>query len=456
MTNVLDLVDQVHFLGERATGAVNLVQCVWVYDRAVDIDGLRRFHQHLGRGRLRRRIERSPLPFGRHRWVSAVDQSELEITATPRPRSELDAWCSEQAGKPLDAEHGPGWHLAVLSFTEGGAAVSLVTSHCLTDGVGLCQALADAASGRADAVAWPAAGSRRRRRAIREDARQTVCDTRDIGRAVAAAARLAGAGRRSSASSAPSPVKRPTTGADERIAVPTATIFVDADAWDARVQALGGTDSALLAGLAARLAQRLGRVTADGSVEMTMPVDDRGPGDARANAITNADFVVDPTPATTDLREIRAAIMQALSRHQDAPDERWALLPLVPLIPKRLFKRMINVATGNAMTVASSNLGTIDPAVNRPDGTDADYFATMSLYPGVTKATMLRVGGVLGLITGRSNGHVFVSVRAYQPGRTNSKDELRQSVSEALIDFSLTDITTLHTGCAPRAAVARR
>src|SRR6201997_5413764 len=162
MSNVLDLVDQTVFLGERATGATCLGQCVWVYDRAIDIDGLRRFHHHLERGRLSRRIERSPLPFGRHRWVSPSGQSELEIVATPRSREELDAWLAEQANTPLDAEHGPGWHLAVLPFTDGGAAVSLVISHCLSDGVGLCEAMADAATGRHDPIPWPAAGSRRR------------------------------------------------------------------------------------------------------------------------------------------------------------------------------------------------------------------------------------------------------------------------------------------------------
>ena len=98
MSNVLDLVDQTAFLGERATGATNLLQCVWVYNRAIDIDGLRQFHHHLQQGRLSRRIERSPLPFGRHRWVSPSDQPDLEIVATPRPREEFDAWL-ERAGQ---------------------------------------------------------------------------------------------------------------------------------------------------------------------------------------------------------------------------------------------------------------------------------------------------------------------------------------------------------------------
>ena len=162
MNNVLDLIDQSAFLAERATEATNLLQCVWVYNHAIDIDGLRQFHQHLQQGRLSRRIERSPLPFGRHRWVAPSGQSDLEIVATPRPREEFDAWLSEQANTPLDAEHGPGWHLAVLPFTDGGAGLSFVISHSLIDGVGLCEALADAASGRDDPISWPAAGSRRR------------------------------------------------------------------------------------------------------------------------------------------------------------------------------------------------------------------------------------------------------------------------------------------------------
>ena len=96
MSNVLDLVDQTFFRVERAAGVTNVIQCVWVYNRPIDIDGLRQFHHHLQRGRLSRRIERSPLPFGRHRWVSPGDQSDLEI-ATPRPREEFDAWLNEQS-----------------------------------------------------------------------------------------------------------------------------------------------------------------------------------------------------------------------------------------------------------------------------------------------------------------------------------------------------------------------
>jgi hypothetical protein len=219
--------------------------------------------------------------------------------------------------------------------------------------------------------------------------------------------------------------------------IPTATIFIDADDWDARANALGGTSNALLAGVAARLARRVGRVGTDGSVTLSIPVSERTADDTRANAVANVDVTVDPAAAATDLREIRAAIKSALIQRREAPDEREALLPLVPLLPKRLAKRCVGVATGNATGVVSSNIGAAPAAVNRPDGTDADFVWVTSLYPGMTTATLHRIGGVLALLSARVNGQVFVSVQAYQPGRPNSTAILRQALSSVLDEFSL-------------------
>jgi hypothetical protein len=438
MSNVLGLFDQAFFTGERVTGATGLLQCVWVYDRAIDIDGLRRFHHHLQNGRLSRRIERSPLPFGRYRWVSAGGRSELEIVETPRPRAEFDAWLLEQATTDLDAEHGPEWHLAALPFTDGGAGVSLLISHSLTDGVGLCAALADAAAGRHDPITWPAAGSRPRWRAIREDARQTVRDVPAIGRAVVAAARIARRGLAGHAGSTvpqPNRAPGPLAAADEPITVPTATIVVDADEWDARAASLGGTSNSLLAAVAARLAQRAGRVAPDGSITVGMPVNERTPGDTRANAVSNVDFTVDPALVTTDLRGIRAATKQAIVRRDENPDERWVLLPLVPLLPRWLLKRMAGVAAGSATGVVASNLGEVDPAACRPDGTAAAGFTIRSSLPGMTKALMHRTGGMMAVLSGRVHRQVFLSVAGYQPDGTNSDGDLHRLLAGALSDF---------------------
>jgi len=126
---------------------------------------------------------------------------------------------------------------------------------------------------------------------------------------------------------------------------------------------------------------------------------------------------------------------------QEEPNERWTLLPLAPLLPQWLVRRWVGVSASSATSVVSSNLGVVNPAAYRPDGREADHFAMKSLAPGVTKAIMHRLGGLLVLLSGRIHGRVFVSVLAYQPGRSNSNDYLRQRLSSVLSDFSLTATT---------------
>src|SRR5262249_28067246 len=108
--NKLTYVDQAVFRTMRAVHDA-LIQVTWIYDRAVDLEGLRRFHGNLGRGLLGRRIERSPLPFARDRWVLAPAAQDIDIAATPRPRADVNAWADERARVPVDPEWGPGWHL---------------------------------------------------------------------------------------------------------------------------------------------------------------------------------------------------------------------------------------------------------------------------------------------------------------------------------------------------------
>ncbi len=318
MSNVLDLLDQTMFDYAQASGSTTRLQCVWVYNRPVDIDGLRQFHAHLERGRLSRCIAHSPLPFGRSRWVAPDNSAELEIAVAARPREAFDGWLDEQSNSPLDCEHGPAWHLALLPFTDGGAGVSLTIDHCLIDGVGLWEAVADAALGRDDPIDWPDAASRGRWQALREDARQTVSDIPAMSRAVIAAMKLGRSSRNGATAAAPpaTDTPPPPSETDESHNLPTATIFVNADEWDARARSLGGTSNTLLVGLATRLAQRAGRVATDGSVVVTLPVNERTPDDTRANAISGVLATVNTESATTDLREIRAAVKQALIRHR--------------------------------------------------------------------------------------------------------------------------------------------
>jgi hypothetical protein len=49
--------DHASFLALRTLGYGTLAQVTWIYNRPVNIDGLRRFRRILGYGLLRRRIE---------------------------------------------------------------------------------------------------------------------------------------------------------------------------------------------------------------------------------------------------------------------------------------------------------------------------------------------------------------------------------------------------------------
>ncbi len=435
--------DQVSFLALRTLGYGTLAQVTWIYNRPVDLDGLRRFHRNLGYGLLGRRIERSPLPFARDRWVlwhGPEDQKDLEIAATPRPRADLTAWAYERACRPIDPELGPGWHLGVLPLEDNGTAVSLVASHTVVDGLGLCQVIADAAKGRKRDLGYPLPGSRTRRHALIEDGRQTLASAPELGRALAAMVRLARQGRKDLAASIAAAPPAPRVAAnDQAVVVPTLAAYIDLAQWDACAKSLGGTSNSLFAGFAARLGVRMGRLLDDGTVTLAFPVGERIEGDTRGNALTFAAIAVDPTNAASDLGEIRIKLKQALTGLAENANEMLATLPLTSMTPKWAARRLVGVGLGaSGLPIGCSNLGQLDPAANRPDGTDADYAYGRLIEPGITKGALDRIGGQLFIASGRVPGKIFITVVAYRPGRTNSPDELRELVSRTFAEFNLT------------------
>jgi hypothetical protein len=439
--NRLAFIDQASFLGLRATGQGQVCQCVWVYERPVDFDGVRRFQHNLGHGLLGRRIERSPLPFARHRWVSCRGPSGIDIAARARPRGELSAWADERGQLPIDPECGPGWHLGVVPFTDGSTAISLVASHTVVDGVGFCLAIADAVKGNTRDFGYPPPHSRRRLRAVLRDARQTAQGAPEVARTLVAAAQLARRRRRDIARSRPSgPVASLGADSDHGIVVPAITIYIDLDDWDACAKALGGTSNSLLVGFAAKLGERAGRRRAgDGVVTVPFAVSVRTEGDTRANALSFPNLSVDPARVTTDLRDVRAAIKEALTTLWEVPDERLQLLPLTPLTPKRAVKRLADVAFAYAdLPVGCSNLGDIDPVVACPDGSDADHVFLRLVEQDVTRQSLERTRGQLFVASGRIGGKIFITVAGYQLSGNNSKPDLRDLAAHTLAEFDLT------------------
>lgn len=435
----LAYIDQASFLSVRAIGRHQLGQLVWLYEHPVDYDGLRRFHQNYGHGLVGRRIERSALPFGRHRWVSVPGpQTDLEV-AQPRPREAFNGWMDEQAQRPIDPELGPTWRVSVLPMTDGSTAVSAVLSHSVADGIGLLLTTAQAVTGQTRDFGYPAPRSRTRRQALASDARRTVRDLPELGRTIVGAAKLAYKRRddfsNAGASRDSTPAADPVAG-EQNVVIPTAAVFVDVAQWDARATELGGNSYSLLAGFVTRLAERMGRHRADGAVSLLVAMSDRTEDDTRANAVSLATVVVDAAPVTTDLSGVRAAMKKGLQTLRETPDETFALLPLTPFVPKRAVMKTSDVMFGD-LPVSCSNVGELDPAVNRPDGTDAEYLFLRPVDQRVTRREIERVGGQLVVASGRLNGTVNIGIVAYENGGANTHSHLRELAAEVLAEFQL-------------------
>nr|WP_231995928.1 hypothetical protein [Mycobacterium sp. 852002-51163_SCH5372311] len=445
--NLLTYVDQALFTGQRVTGPKQVMQVVGVYEHPIDLDGLRRFHRNLGYGLLGRRVERSPLPFARYRWVLDRGPSDIDFAESARPRAELSDWADERTQLPVDPEWGPSWHLGVLPLTDGSTAFSLVISHYVLDGLGLVLSILDAIMGTERDLGYPPPHSRTRWRAVVEDARQTAVQAPEVARAVAAAAKQAREHRQELGQSRKARPRARTEGdtdkaADDFIVVPNVTVLVDLNDWDARAQALGGTSKTLVAGFVAKFGEHIGRRRAgDGAVTLQLPMSTRSEGDTRANAVSFVRVSVDTTQVTTDLRELRADIKQALQTLPETPNEAALLAPLIPFVPKRVLKRLGEVdatVLGEDLPVLCSNLGEFGAVVCRLDGTDAEYVTGRLAFQQLTRQWLDRLGGLMTVQSWRLPDRIVISVGAYQPGAENTKPAMREIAARTLDDFNLT------------------
>ncbi len=439
MDNTLEYIDQASFLGLRALGHGPVIQFNWIYGHEVDLDALRRFHRNLGRGLLGRRIERSPLPFGRHRWIAWPGPADLPVAATPVPRDQIHAWFDEQSTLPIDPEYGPPWRLAVQPITGGGAAVSLVLSHTIADGVGAKLAVIDAARGAGRDLDYPAVGRSAKLPALLADTRQIVRTVPAMVKAAVALARLTLARR--DELSAPGPEAKSTPeiarrAGDETVNLAMITVYAPAQQWDSRAAELGGTPTALFIGLTCRLGGRLGWIDRDGLVGITVPVNERTENDTRGNALTQVSMTVDPDTVCADLSTVRADLKSALSTLGDARHEFLTPLPLVPLVPKAMARRLEGLVIRTGI-IGSSNLGEFDAAVNRPDGTDAERFA-IRMGEALTRTDLHRTGGsFFPVVTGRVNGQIFISIGYTNADGTTTREQLTETVRSTLSDFGL-------------------
>lgn len=432
MDNQLAYIDQGSFLSMRAHGHEPVQQLVWVYDHDINVDRLREIHRNLGDTLLGRRIERSPLPFGRHRWVADARQGDLEVTPA-RPRSELMSWIDERATMRIDPEHGPAWRMAVVPFTDGGGAVTLVVSHSVADVGGILFSLFSALAGMKPELGYPAPGSRTRRQALREDLRALRQSAPEIRSAVKAAVKVIREGQGEGTRAARPAVQRDTTSAIR----PSVFAIVPSDEWDAAAKAIGGNSGSLVAGFAVRLGSIMGQARSDGSVTLNFPVSDRGEGDTRANALTGMSVSADPDEVVTNLAKLRADMKAGLKEVAATSGDALAPLPLVPLTPKRVVRRLEWLVLGDGPVVGCTNMGDVPEVLIQIDGTTAEFVLARGVEWPIGRAELDRIGNWLLVGSARVEGKLLLFITAWKVGSSNSREYFTDLVRQALADFGL-------------------
>lgn len=435
--NTLAYIDQASFLALRALGRGPVVQYVWIYDRDVDFDALHRFHANLHHTLIGRLIERSPLPFGRHRWVTAPASDRLDIAASEVHRDEMWDWVEQRTFIPVDPELGPPWHLGVQPLIGGGAAVCLVVSHTTADASAGIQSIVAAVDGAGADGSFPPAAERRRLRALREDLSVTVRSAREVPAAIAAGIRTAREQSEDLSASAKAALPARSDSDGGPVVVPRIYGVVDARLWDDCAMSRGGTRNVLFMALATRIGFRLGRVDAEGKVLLSIPVSERTEGDTRANPLNAIAVHADPDEVCGELAPLRTTIKQALVDLDDSRESLLAALAMTPFVPRALARRLENLVLQVGKPVGCSNIGEVPGAANRPDGTDADFFWVRGGEPGLTAAALGRLGGHLLVSAVTVGGKVAVCVASWESPSQNSKNELRDAVRAALADFGL-------------------
>ncbi|MCK0173973.1 hypothetical protein [Mycolicibacterium sp. F2034L] len=439
--NRLALLDQAFYEGHRAAGQREVMQVGWVYERPVDFDQLEDFSQNLGRGLLGRLIERSPLPFGRHRWVAAPPPRRITVAEGARPRAEVGDWFDECTQLPVDPESGPGWRIDVTPLSDGSTAISLVLSHYVIDGIGGALAVTEAILKLPRHLGYPPPRSRTPLQALIQDTRETAQELPSVARAVVAAAREARRRRDEGDRATPA---RPiaATGTDEPVVAPSVWIRFAQDEWNARAGDLGGTHSTLAAAFTARLDERMGREHGgvDG-VPVLLTLNDRTTADdARAIAVKFVRARIGTADITTNLTGARAAIKAALARAQETPDEAEELVPLTPFTPQRAWRQLADYAIDDPEQPAvCSNLGDTGPAAIRPDGTLCDAAFARGASQHLTRRRLARIGSQAHVYYGTATemNMVTIYVCAFRPGAVSTRAELRDLVAQVAADFGL-------------------
>jgi hypothetical protein len=436
--------DQLAYELFRVTGRSQLIQCLWLYDREVNLAALARTNERLAALSFNRLIEPSPLPGGRPRWVKPGGAPLLpDRKSDPLPRSRLLQWANQHARAPLDPVIGPASRMTIQPFDDGATAVSLVGSHLLLDGMGALCAIEAAVNGTDVPSPYLPKGARGRLSGCVSDAWQILADaprtvvalgriahahwTRSVGPMQKPAVTAAGAGH------APSTI----------VQLPAVMVTVESRAWFACEQRLGGGLNTLLPGVVATLASHLGRRRfSDGAVSLLVPINRRrGLDDERALAIEFHMMNVAPAGLTTNLRPVNAS-RKALLRgaRKNRTDALASFLPAIAWMPRTTAKMLVNRLFDYAgqLPASCSDLGMLPDGLARIDGAPCRQVFTRAVDVNVTRQDLERSHGHLVVVASRYDKTVSLCIEGCQLAPTpTTTDELRLVTSQTLADYGL-------------------
>lgn len=435
--DVLCYADQGSFIGLRALERGPVVHVTWLYSHTLDEAAVNAFNERVAQGFLGRVLRRSPLPWGRHRWVSSPVPAPVTWFTDPTPVERLPEWRSALVDLPVDPERGPGWRLAVQLLDGGGCALSILVSHTIADGGATIQAIVDAVAGRRLDRAFPAASWRWSPAMMVRDSVESVRALPGVWRALVNLARRSrsvgatGSGPRQGSGSGSGGHAAPELAA----AVPIVQLIMDAKACEERASDLGVTSNTLLAAFAVRLAFRMGRVDADGRVKLVLPVSDRRPGDRRGNALQAVTVMADPDALGSNPRALQREVKSALAALRRHGDDLTPLFPLLPYVPLWLARHVDDLSLWADLPVACSLYGELPPELNRPCGEAS--LVQVSPLERYTARMLARLGGLLHFAFYRIDARVLVTVSGYAPDRVTTRAELAPLVRDALTDLGL-------------------
>ncbi|WP_448042086.1 hypothetical protein [Bradyrhizobium liaoningense] len=432
--DVLCYLDQGSFVGLRALGRGPALHLTWLYPHALDEAAVRQFSERLTGGLLGRLLQRSPLPWGRHRWVANPVPGPVTWFRDPLPDECLPQLRRELLDLPVDPEHGPGWRLAVQPLEGGGCALTMLVSHTIADTQATSQAIADAVAGRCLDHGFPSPSWRWSPVMLARDSVESLRALPGAWHALVALVRRSRKGRAGVSRSSPR-ARSSRDRLEPAVDVPLVRVVMDAGACKRRASDLGVASNTLIMAFTARLALRMGRVDASGRVKLVLPVSDRRSSDRRGNALRSIAVMADPDACRNHPHALQRDIKAALASLIRHGDDLSPLLPLIPYVPLWLARHLERTALGADLPVGCSLAGELPLDVNRPCGEAS--LLQISPLERYTAAELERLGGLLFILSYRVGERLFATVSGYVPDRVTTRAELAPIVRDALADMDL-------------------